>query len=107
MCVRDNFILLLPFLYYFFTSTETNDYTALAEIVTLTPTVSERCVSVTIENDSVLEETESLTLSLSLIGGLDSVQLSQQTATVVITDDDGKGLVSVPGLPFVYKDACI
>ena len=88
---------LLLFLYYFFTSTEINDYTALTATVTLTPTVPEGCVSVIIKDDSVLEETEFLTVSLSLIEVLDSVQLSQQTATVVITDDDGKGLTSVPG----------
>ena len=54
-------------------------------------------MSLIIKDDSVLEETEFLTVSLSLIEVLDSVQLSQQTATVVITDDDGKGLTSVPG----------
>jgi hypothetical protein len=41
-----------------------------------------------IEDDSVLEETESLTVSLSLTGAPDGVQLSEQTATIVITNDD-------------------
>ena len=37
----------------------------------------------------MLEETESLTVSLSLTGAPDGVQLSQQIATVVVTDEDG------------------
>ena len=42
-----------------------------------------------IEDDSVFEETESLMVSLSLTGAPDGVQLSQQTAAIVITNDDG------------------
>ena len=57
--------------------------------VTLTPTDTQQCMTVMIEDDSVLEETESLTVSLSLIGVLDSVELSQHTTTIDITDDDG------------------
>ena len=71
------------------TSTEDGDYTALTGTVTLTPTDTQQCVSVMIEDDSVLEETESLTVSLSLTEILDRVQLTQQTATVVILDNDG------------------
>ena len=70
--------------------TEGGDHTALTETVTLTPTDAQQCVSVMIEDDSVLEETESLTVSLSLIAVVESVQLSQQTTTIVITDDDSK-----------------
>ena len=47
---------------------------------------------VMIEDDTLLEFSESLTVSLSLIGVLDSVELSQHTATIVITDDDGNGI---------------
>ena len=72
------------------TSTEDDDYTALTETVTLTPTDVQQCVSVMIEDDPVLEETESLAVSLSLIGVVDSIQLSIQTTTIVITDDDSK-----------------
>ena len=61
--------------------------------VTLSPTNDQQCVSVMIEDDSVLEETESLAVSLSLTGVMDSVQLSQQTTTIVITDDDCKKLI--------------
>ena len=73
------------------TSTDEDDYTALTRAVTLTPTVTQQCVSVMIEDDSVLEETESLTVSLSLTGAPDSVHLFQQTATIVITDNDSNG----------------
>jgi hypothetical protein len=64
------------------------DFTGLMSTVNLTPTVTQQCVSVMIEDDSVLEETESLTVSLSLTGAPDGVQLSEQTATIVITNDD-------------------
>ena len=67
------------------------DFTGLMSTVNLTPTVTQQCVSVMIEDDSVLEKTESLTVSLSLTGASDSVYLSQPTATIVITDDDGMG----------------
>ena len=77
--------------------TEGGDHTALTETVTLTPTDAQQCVSVMIEDDSVLEETESLTVSLSLTGVLDRVQLSQHTATIVITDDDCKRLIIAYG----------
>jgi hypothetical protein len=70
------------------TAVDEDDYTALTRAVTLTPTVTQQCVSVMIEDDSVLEETESLTVSLSLTGAPDGVQLSEQTATIVITNDD-------------------
>ena len=77
----------------FCTFSEEDDYTTLTKTVTLTPTNAQQCVTVMIEDDLVLEETESLTVSLSLIGVVDNVQLSQQTTTIVITDDDCKRLI--------------
>jgi hypothetical protein len=41
-----------------------------------------------IEDDSVLEETETLTVSLSLTGAPNSVQTARHAATIVITNDD-------------------
>ena len=90
---------------YFCTSTEEGDYTAFTGTVTLTPTNDQQCVSVVIEDDSVLEETESLTVSLSRTGVVDSVQVSQQTTTIVITDDDSKRLISVH--TYVCAFACM
>ena len=81
-----------PSIAYFCTFTEGTDYTAITGTVTLTPTDAQRCVTIMIEDDSVLEETESLTVSLSPTGVTESVQLSQQTTTIVITDDDRKKL---------------
>ena len=56
--------------------------------MTLSATASEDCVSIRVVDDSVLEETESLMVSVSLTGKLTSVQLTQHTATILITDDD-------------------
>ena len=77
--------------------TEEDDYTALARTVTLTPMHPLQCVIVMIEDDSVVEETESLSVSLSLIGVVDRVELSQYNVTIIIIDDDddGNGLICV------------
>ena len=82
------------------TSTEEDDYTALTGTVTLTPTNAQPCVSVLIEDDLVLEETESLTVSLSPTGIVASVQVSQPTTTIVITDDDCKRLITAYALQY-------
>ena len=66
------------------------DYTELSAVITLSATASEDCVSIGVVDDSVLEETEFLTVTLSLIRELNSVQLTEHTATILITDDDGK-----------------
>ena len=58
--------------------------------MTLSATPSEDCVSIRIVDDSVLEETESLMVSLSLIGEWTRVQLAQHLTTLLITDDDGE-----------------
>ena len=84
--------------------TEDDDYTALIRIVTLTPTDTQQCVRVMIEDDSVLEETESLTVSLSLIGVLDSVELSQHTTTIDITDDDGNRIDILVTFCFILQE---
>ena len=69
---------------------EASDYERLSIDVTLSPTNSEQCVSVEVVDDSAVEQTESLTVSLSLpAGGLSSVQLTPNTATILITDNDG------------------
>ena len=69
---------------------EASDYERLSTDVTLSPTNPEQCVSVEVVDDSAVEQTESLTVSLSLpAGGLSSVQLTPNTATILITDNDG------------------
>ena len=60
--------------------------------MTLSDTATQQCVSLDIVDDSVLEDTESLTVSLSLIGKEKSVSLSPPTATIFINDDDSEKL---------------
>lgn len=73
-------------------SSEVSDYARLSTAVILSPTASEDCVSIRVVHDSVLEETESLVVSLSLTGELTSVQLTQRATTILISDDDGEQL---------------
>ena len=66
------------------------DYRGVSTEVTLSPSNPEQCVSVEVVDDSAVELVESLTVSLSLPAGeLSSVQLTQHTATILITDNDG------------------
>ena len=69
---------------------ERSDYDLLSNDVTLSDTATQQCVSLVIVDDSVLEDTESLTVSLSLLGKENSVSLSLPTATLFITDDDSE-----------------
>ena len=71
-------------------SAERSDYDRLSNDVTLSHTTTQQCVSLDILDDSVLEDIESLTVSLSLNGEQNSVSLSPHTATIFINDDDGE-----------------
>ena len=74
----------------YFSIAEGSDYERLSTEVTLFPSNPERCMSVNVVDDSAVELDESLTVSLSLPAGeLSSVQLTQHTATILITDNDG------------------
>lgn len=75
-----------------FFPTDGVDYTQLAGTVTLSPTASKKCASVDVIDDRAVELAESFTVSFSLIGELDSVQLIQHNATIFIADNDGKKL---------------
>ena len=80
-------------------ATEGLDFPRLSRTVTLTPTDAQQCVIVTIEDDSELEETESLIVSVSLTGIVDSVLLTQHTASISIVDNESK----CPFVPyFIY-----
>ena len=71
--------------------TEGVDYRGVSTDVTLSPSNSEQCVSVEVVDDSAVELDESLTMSLSLpTGELSSVQLTPNTTTILITDNDGE-----------------
>ena len=75
--------------------------------MTLSATASEDCVSISVVDDSVLEETESLVVSLSLTGVLTSVQLTQHTATILITNDDSEQLVHACTCTCMYEILCV
>ena len=63
------------------------DYRRLSDIVTLSSSVSEQCVSVDIIDDSVFEKTESLTVNLSLLNGEDKrVQFKHRSAEIIISE---------------------
>lgn len=70
-------------------SAEVSDYVGLSENVTLLHNTTQKCQLLNIVNDSVLEETESLTVSLSLNGKENSVLLYDDITTVLIEDNDG------------------
>ena len=65
------------------------DYRAVSESISLSPTLSEACVDVEIEDDSAVESTEYLTVSLSSLDGGLSVELSPDSTTIYIIDNDG------------------
>ena len=81
---------------YMYIPAEVSDYERLSTEVTLSPSDSEQCVSVEVVDDSAVELDESLTVSLSLpAGGLSSVQLTPNTATILITDNDGTQISTI------------
>ena len=71
--------------------TAQSDYTSVMTEICFPPGTSENTVVVPILNDDLHEATiESFLVRLSLPTGQTRVQLSQDTATVRIEDDDGK-----------------
>ena len=82
---------------------ENEDYVRLSETVTLSPSVSKQCVFVTIISDSAVELNENLTVTISLIEQLSSVEVSPFSTAVVILDDDSESvlLVGYEGFSFV------
>ena len=64
------------------------DYTAVSGSITFSPSVSQQSILVAIINDSVREDRETLTVSLT--GAPDRVMLNPTQGTIGILDDDGK-----------------
>jgi hypothetical protein len=65
------------------------DFTSLTTTVTLTNTMRRSCVSIAITDDSISENIESFTVSLSLTGPQHSAALlSRSTTTISIFDND-------------------
>lgn len=69
------------------------DYQSVsASTVTLTSLDPEQCIAVTVIDDLIFEEIESLTVTLFYIGQLnsDKVNIFPDTALIFINDDDGE-----------------
>ena len=68
--------------------TEGSDFSRLSRNVILTPTNPRQCVAITIIDDTVQEQTESLKVSLLLTGESNSViQLSQDVSLSIVDND--------------------
>ena len=65
------------------------DYRGVAEEVFLSLVHPEACVDVEVEDDSAVESTENLTVSLSPLDGGLSVKLNPGSTTIYIIDNDG------------------
>ena len=77
------------YLHFLLPPSAPGDYRAVSESISLSPTLSEACVDVEIVDDSAVEGTEYLTVSLSALDEGLSVELSPDSTTVHITDNDG------------------
>ena len=66
------------------------DYEEKVEEVTLSPSISEGCILVVVMNDSILEDTEYLTVSLSTPTEGVRVKLTQKNVNISITDTTGR-----------------
>lgn len=99
---------IVPLLCEFTTFSEILDYQGISDILKFSSSVSEQCVSVDIIENSVLEDTESLTVALSLLTGGDSnIQLKPSSAKIFIADNDGEGSIHTCryGVPLLYIHA--
>ena len=63
------------------------DYIPTVEILTFTSAPSQECVNISISNDAVVEQQETFGVRLSTTD--QSVNLTQDEATVIINDDTG------------------
>ena len=66
------------------------DYEEKVEEVTLSPSISDECILVVVMNDSKIEGTEYLTVSLSTLTEGMSVVLTQEKVNISITDTTGR-----------------
>ena len=65
------------------------DYRGVTENISISSSVSEACVVVEIEDDSAVESTEYLTVSLSLLLAGQALELDPSSTTIYIIDNDG------------------
>ena len=69
-----------------YTASLPRDYTFVISEHSFSPTISRVCRDISIEDDTVVEDTEIFTVSLE---GINTAMVTD-SATVEITDDDGK-----------------
>ena len=79
------------------------DYEEKVEEVTLSPSISEECILVVVMNDSILEDTEYLTVSLSTLTEGVRVELTQENVDISIIDSTGRKFY----IYFCMHDVCI
>ena len=81
------------------TDAELSDFIGLlSQPVTIPQTTgvnSSICYPITINGDRIVEDTESFNVTLEVNNPLDMVDMSRNTAIVVIEDDDGKSKLSL------------
>lgn len=70
--------------------TDVSDFVGFSKSVTLNSYIHWQSVSFQVKDDSVLEDTEDLTISLFLNQEYNGVLLSRDSATVFIIDDEGE-----------------
>ena len=63
--------------------------------MTLSPSISEECILVVVMNDSKVEGTEYLTVSLSTLTEGVRVELTQENVNISITDTTGRKQVLI------------
>jgi Calx-beta domain/Beta-propeller repeat len=73
------------------TATAPGDYTATSRTLTFTPGVRSLSVSIPIVNDTLIEGSETLTLSLTNVQGPAVLGAQRTTVTLTINDDDQGG----------------
>ena len=87
----------------FNTTTDEEDYNLLPISITLNLTDPVSCVSINIIDDLIFEETETLTVSLTMIGQpISSLALFPDTATLFILNNDCKMLFMHAVCTYMY-----
>ena len=78
-----------PFpLYYLVSPTDPSDYTTVTAQLTFQATVTQQCSSISIVDDTILENDEVFSVQLSTLDP--DVNLTPSTATVTVENDDSE-----------------
>ena len=70
------------------------DFVSASDTRTFTATdTTDKCINITTSEDSIFEANKMFTVSLSVVSPTTGVTIQRSQTTVVIVDDDGKGLI--------------